>query len=545
MSDTLRLVMAQLDMRVGDVPGNARRVIEAANHAREGLQADLIVFPELSLTGYPPEDLLHRGDFIHQVGEAIARVRDSVNGITVVVGFPHQEGGRLYNSAAVFQDGAVFGVYHKHHLANVSVFDDKRYFESGDAPLTFEVHGTRLGISICEDIWHPGPYGWAAAEGAQAVININASPFHAGKARDREEVIRARQHEARLPVVYVNLVGGQDEVVYDGASCVYDADGGLAVRAPAFEEGLHLVEFRREEDGRLVPVPGPVAAEQDDDALVYRALVRGTRDYVDKNGFPGVVLGLSGGIDSAMAAAVAVDALGAERVHAVMLASRYTSEESLEDAAECARLLGIDYRSLSIEGAFREFLTELEPAFEGRPPDTTEENIQSRSRGLMLMALSNKLGHMVLSTGNKSEYAVGYATLYGDMCGGFAPLKDVYKTSIYRLARLRNGSGRVIPERILTKAPTAELRPDQKDEDSLPPYPVLDGILERYIDGDCAIDSVVEAGYEAAVVRRVVGLLHRNEYKRRQSAPGVKVTRKAFGRERRYPITSGYKPWTG
>ena len=542
MSDSLRLVMAQLDMRVGDVAGNARRVIDAAERARDTLQGDVVVFPELSLTGYPPEDLLHRGDFIHQVGEAIARVRDAVTGITIVVGFPHLADGRLYNSAAVFQDGAVFGIYHKHHLANVSVFDDKRYFQPGDAPLTFAVGDIRLGVSICEDIWHAGPFEWAAEEGAQAVININASPFHAGKAAEREHVIRARQREAALPVIYVNLVGGQDEVVYDGVSCVYDADGRLAARAPAFDEGLFPVDFRR--DGRrLVPERGPMVALPPDDALIYQALVRGTRDYVERNGFPGVVLGLSGGIDSAMAAAVAVDALGAERVHAVMLPSRYTSPESLEDAAECARLLGIDYRSLSIEGTFQAFLSELGPVFAGRGEDTTEENIQSRSRGVMLMALSNKLGHMLLTTGNKSEYAVGYATLYGDMCGGFAPLKDVYKTVLYRLAHLRNASGRVVPERVISKAPTAELRPDQKDEDSLPPYPVLDDILSRYVDDDLSIDALVERGHDRDVVCQVVGLLHRNEYKRRQSAPGVKVTRKAFGRERRYPITSGYEPW--
>ncbi|MCP1672921.1 NAD+ synthase (glutamine-hydrolyzing) [Natronocella acetinitrilica] len=542
MSESLRLVMAQLDMRVGDVAGNARQVIDAAVRARDELQADLIVFPELSFTGYPPEDLLHRQDFINTVGQAIAEVRDAVSGITLVVGFPHAEGGRLYNSAAVFQDDAVFGIYHKHHLANVSVFDDKRYFESGNQALVFSVKGLRFGVSICEDLWHPGPYDWAVEEGAQAVININASPFHSGKAAEREQVIRDRQKGVPLPVVYVNLVGGQDEVVYDGVSCVYDASGELVVRAPAFDEGLFPVDFRVD-GARLVPLPGEVSDLPGDDALIYQALVRGTRDYVNKNGFPSVVLGLSGGIDSAMAAAIAVDALGAERVHAVMLPSRYTSQESLEDAAECAQLLGISYESVSIEAAFEGALGELRPLFGQQPEDVTEENLQSRCRGLMLMALSNKLGHMLLTTGNKSEYAVGYATLYGDMCGGFAPLKDVYKTLLYRLARLRNRAGEVIPERIITKAPTAELRPDQKDEDSLPPYPVLDDILARYVDDDSSIDAIVACGHEHAVVCQVVGLLHRSEYKRRQSAPGVKITRKAFGRERRYPITSGYQPW--
>lgn len=542
MSERLRLVMAQLDMRVGDVAGNARQVIEAARRARDEMGAHLIVFPELSLTGYPPEDLLYRGDFIRSVGSALAEIRDSVRGITVVFGFPHQEHGRLYNSATVLQDGGVLGIYHKHHLANVSVFDDKRYFESGTHPLVFQVGEHRLGLSICEDIWHPGPVRWAAGEGAQAIININASPFHQGKPAERAAVVKARQEEAALPVVYVNLVGGQDEVVYDGVSTVYAADGTVAARAPAFEEGLFLVELEQV-DGELRPVVGDIAPLPADDELVYQALVRGTRDYVNKNGFPGVVLGLSGGLDSALAAAVAVDALGPERVQAVMMPSRYTSQESIEDAESCARLLGIDYSSRSIETAFAALLEELAPAFQGKPVDTTEENMQSRLRGLILMALSNKHGHMVLTTGNKSEYAVGYATLYGDMCGGFAPIKDVYKTVAYRLADLRNAKGQVIPERILTKAPTAELRPDQKDEDSLPPYPVLDDILEQYVDLDRSVDEIVASGHDDAVVRQVVGLLHRNEYKRRQAAPGVKITHKAFGRERRYPITSGYRPW--
>ncbi|MCH8506968.1 MAG: NAD+ synthase [Ectothiorhodospiraceae bacterium] len=542
MSERLRLVMAQLDMRVGDVAGNARQVMQAAVRARDEMGADLIVFPELSLTGYPPEDLLYRDDFIRSIGNALAQVRDGVTGITIVVGFPHRENGRLYNSAAVFQDGAILGIYHKHHLANVSVFDDKRYFESGHSPLVFHVGPHRVGVSICEDLWHPGPVRWAADEGAQAIININASPFHQGQPAEREAVVKARLREAALPVVYVNLVGGQDEVVYDGFSTVYDAEGQLAARAPAFQEGLFPVELEQH-NGRLRPVRGDIAPLPPDDELVYQAVVRGTRDYVNKNGFPGVVLGLSGGLDSALCAAVAVDALGAERVQAVMMPSRYTSRESLEDAEECARLLGIEYRSLSIEGAFSALLEELAPAFAGKPAETTEENMQSRARGLMLMALSNKHGHMVLTTGNKSEYAVGYATLYGDMCGGFAPIKDVYKTVAYRLAELRNRHGLVIPERIITKPPTAELRPDQKDEDSLPPYPDLDDILDQYVDRDRSVPEIVAAGHDEAIVRQVVGLLHRNEYKRRQAAPGVKITHKAFGRERRYPITSGYRPW--
>lgn len=544
MSEQLRVAMAQLDTRVGDVSGNVEQVIATALRARDKHGADVVVFPELTLTGYPPEDLLFRPDFIHSIGQALARIRDEVSGVAVVVGFPHHEKGRLYNSAAVLQDGMVLGVYHKHHLPNGGVFDDKRYFESGSTPLVVDIEGHRCGVTICEDLWHPGPARWAADEGAQVLFNLNASPFHAGKFVDREMVIRARQEEAGLPVVYVNLVGGQDEVVYDGVSVVYDGDGALVARAPAFSEALMPVTFRPRGTA-LVPEPAEVDALPDEDEQVYRALVRGLGDYVNKNGFPGVILGMSGGIDSAFSAAVAVDALGPDRVHAVMLTSRYTSDESLEDAQACAQLLGVRYSSLNIDTAFQACMDELAPLFGDRPMDATEENMQSRARGLMLMALSNKLGYMVMATGNKSEYAVGYATLYGDMCGGFAPLKDVYKTQVYRLADWRNALGRVIPQRIIDKAPSAELRPDQKDEDSLPPYPVLDGILKRYVDDDATVATLIDEGYDDEAVRHIVALLHRNEYKRRQAAPGVKVTCKAFGRERRYPITSGYRPWIG
>ncbi len=538
----LRIVMAQHDMRVGDVVGNADKVLAAAADARDRLAADVVVFPELSLTGYPPEDWLYRDDFIFSVGEALARVRDGVRGITVVVGFPHREGGKLYNSAAAFQDGSVLGIYHKHHLANRSVFDDKRYFESGAAPLVFPVKGHQLAVTICEDLWHPGPARWAADEGAELIININASPYHEGKFEERRAVILARQREARLPMVYVNLVGGQDEVVYDGASCAFAADGTLCVRGACFEDDLYPVDCVVE-DGRLSMLAGDVAPLPEPDQLLYAGVVRGLRDYVRKNGFPGVLLGMSGGIDSALAAAVAADALGPEQVHAVMMPSRYTSDDSLADAEDCARRLGIRYSSISIDEPFQAFLDTLAPAFAGREPDVTEENLQSRARGAVLMALSNKFGELVLATGNKSEYAVGYATLYGDMCGGFAPLKDVYKTAVVRLCELRNRDGEVIPQRIIDKPPSAELRPDQQDSDSLPPYATLDAILQHYVDLDRSVAQIVADGHDEEVVRRVVGLLHRNEYKRRQSAPGVKITRKAFGRERRFPITSGYRSW--
>ena len=539
----LRIIMAQLDMRVGDVAGNARKVLDAAADARDRLRGDVVVFPELSLTGYPAEDWLYRDDFILSVGEALARVRDGVRGITVVVGFPHRKAGLLYNSAAVFQDGSVLGVYHKHHLANRSVFDDKRYFESGESPLVFSVKGHDLAITICEDLWHPGPVRWAADAGAEAIININASPYHEGKFAERQAVVHARQREARLPVVYVNLVGGQDEVVYDGASCAFDADGELRVRGACFEDDLCLVELSAADQGGLRMEPGEIAPLASADELMYQGLVRGLRDYVRKNGFPGVLLGMSGGIDSALAAAVAADAVGPEQVYAVMMPSRYTSDESLEDAEDCARRLGIHYRSISIDEPFQSFMDVLAPAFADREADLTEENLQSRARGTLLMALSNKFGELVLATGNKSEYAVGYATLYGDMCGGFAPLKDVYKTAVFRLAEWRNRDGEVIPRRIIDKPPTAELRPDQKDADSLPPYETLDAILQRYVDLDQSVAAIVADGFEEDTVRQVVGLLHRNEYKRRQAAPGVKITRKAFGRERRFPITSAYRSW--
>ena len=539
----LRIIMAQLDMRVGDVAGNARKVLDAAADARDRLRGDVVVFPELSLTGYPAEDWLYRDDFILSVGEALARVRDGVRGITVVVGFPHRKAGLLYNSAAVFKDGSVLGVYHKHHLANRSVFDDKRYFESGESPLVFSVKGHDLAITICEDLWHPGPVRWAADAGAEAIININASPYHEGKFAERQAVVHARQREARLPVVYVNLVGGQDEVVYDGASCAFDADGELRVRGACFEDDLCLVELTAADQGGLRMEPGEIAPLASADELMYQGLVRGLRDYVRKNGFPGVLLGMSGGIDSALAAAVAADAVGPEQVHAVMMPSRYTSDESLEDAEDCARRLGIHYRSISIDEPFQSFMDVLAPAFADREADLTEENLQSRARGTLLMALSNKFGELVLATGNKSEYAVGYATLYGDMCGGFAPLKDVYKTAVFRLAEWRNRDGEVIPRRIIDKPPTAELRPDQKDADSLPPYETLDAILQRYVDLDQSVAAIVAYGFEEDTVRQVVGLLHRNEYKRRQAAPGVKITRKAFGRERRFPITSAYRSW--
>ncbi|WP_435103694.1 NAD+ synthase [Arhodomonas sp. AD133] len=538
-TDRIRFAMAQLNLLVGDVPGNTDAVITAAGRARDELGAAVVIFPELALTGYPPDDLLLRDDFIDAVERGIERLRTEVHGITMVVGAPRIAEHDLYNSAYVLRDGVTLGIYDKHHLPTYGVFDDRRYFSPGDTPCVIDMNGCPVGVTICEDAWHTGPVEASARAGAEVVININASPFDQYKWSARESVLRQRIGEAGVPIIYCNMAGGQDEVVYDGGSCAFHADGGLAVRAPRFETGVFPVDvaYRR---GCWSPRDGEITEDPSDEACVYDALVWGVRDYVQKNGFPGVLIGLSGGMDSALVATIAVDALGPERVECVMMPSRYTSDTSHTDAATLAENLGVTYHNVAIEGIFNAFLDALAPIFGDAPPDITEENLQSRSRGTVLMALSNKLGKLVLATGNKSELAVGYATLYGDMVGGFAPLKDVFKTEAYRLARYRNELSPVIPENIFTKAPTAELRADQKDTDSLPDYAELDGILAAYVEDDAGIDEIVAAGYDEQTVRRVVRMLHGNEYKRRQAPPGVKITTKAFGRDRRYPITSGF-----
>jgi NAD+ synthase (glutamine-hydrolysing) len=535
----LRLVMAQIDLLVGDVAGNAERIVAACEQARDALGAHLIVFPELTLTGYPPEDLLLRPGMASRVARGIDALRGRVSGIDVLFGYPEQLGRRRYNAASLLRGGELVATYRKHELPNYRVFDEKRYFTPGTEPAVVRVHGVDVGITVCEDLWVPGVVEQSADAGAQVVVNLNASPYRAGKGAEREAVVAERVRDAGVPVVYVNLLGGQDELVFDGGSFAMDARGRVAVRAPLFEAGLYPVDLHLA-DGAVVPVPGERAPLPNAEEAVYAALVLGLRDYVDKNGFPGVVVGLSGGVDSALTLALAVDALGPERVEAVMMPSRYTAAMSLEDAQAEAKALGVSYRVLPIERAFAAFTATLAEAFAGLPADSTEENIQARCRGVLLMALSNKTGRLVVTTGNKSEMAVGYATLYGDMAGGFAALKDVPKTLVYRLARHRNTQGAVIPERVLTRPPSAELAPDQRDEDSLPPYPVLDAILEMYIEQDRPPAHIVAAGYDPQTVRRVVTLVDRNEYKRRQAPPGVRVTRRAFGRDRRYPITSGY-----
>jgi NAD+ synthase (glutamine-hydrolysing) len=538
-----RIRIAQLNLVVGDVLGNADRVVaESAAALADGV--DLLVFPELTLTGYPPEDLLLRPELLQRVEAALERIRAECRGITLVLGYPLRAVGGLFNVAGVLRDGEVIGEYAKQHLPNYSVFDEKRYFQAGTTPLVLDHLGLRIGLSVCEDIWQEDPTRQAVEAGAQILININASPFHAGKRAEREALVARRASEHGIPVVYANLVGGQDELVFDGASFVADRSGRILYRAAAFAEDL--VTFDLDEAGRPVDttrdggMPCYEDGAMDEEASIYAALVLGVRDYVRKNGFGGAVLGLSGGVDSALTLAIAVDALGADAVEGVLMPSRYTSEMSNLDALEEARWLGVKTQTISIEPAFRSFLSMLEPAFEGLDADVTEENIQARCRGIILMAISNKTGRILLTTGNKSEMAVGYATLYGDMAGGFAPIKDVPKLLVYRLARYRNRCSPVIPERVLTRPPSAELRPDQTDQDSLPPYEVLDSILRLYIEEDEGVDAIVARGQPADVVRRVTRLVDRNEYKRRQAPPGVRISTRAFGRDRRYPITSGF-----
>lgn len=540
MPPTLRIALAQLDLFVGDVGGNTQRVIETAADARDRLQADLVIFPELALSGYPPEDLLFHKGMRRQVAAALEQVRTQTSGIALMVGYPEYAADSIYNAAALLRDGALLANYRKQELPNYLVFDEKRYFKPGRDTCIVELNGLRVALLICEDVWEPSPARAAKEAGAQLIVVINGSPYSLRYQTRREEIVRERVKETGLPVVYVNMVGGQDELIFDGGSFVMNAQGEVVQRATAFQEELYAVDIDLI-DGRAVPRPGHVEPEPAEEASVYGALVLGVRDYVSKHRFPGVVLGLSGGIDSALTLSIAVDALGADRVHAVMMPSRYTSQMSLDDAASQARSLGVTYDIISIEGMFEAALRALRGVFAGREPDTTEENIQARCRGLLLMAISNKTGRMVLTTGNKSEMAVGYATLYGDMAGGFAPIKDCSKLLVYRLARYRNSLAPVIPARVIERPPSAELRFDQRDSDSLPPYEVLDPILELFIEDDLSVDEIEARGFDRETIGRVLELVKRNEYKRRQAPPGVRISDRAFGRDWRYPITSGYR----
>lgn len=536
----LYLILAQLNTLVGDIPGNTAKVLAAAQTAMKQGQVDAILFPELTLIGYPPEDLLLRPSLGLRIERALQELQAAQLPMALVVGYPRLKDGCLYNMAGVITGGKLVAEYAKQCLPNYQVFDEKRYFAAGDQPCVFDLKGVPTALSVCEDIWHPEPMAQAKAAGAKLMLNLNASPYHQGKQSEREMVIALRAHEGQMPVVYTNLVGGQDELVFDGGSVVVDASGQTRFRAPAFSEGQFAVTLDWSHHQISVPAQS-LEPIPDNTAAVYQALVVGMRDYVNKNRFKGVVLGLSGGIDSALTLAMAVDALGAERVEAVMMPFRYTSDLSKNDAADEAARLGVRYSSINIEPMYEAFMGALSDEFAGIQRDTTEENLQARCRGVLLMAISNKKGYLVLTTGNKSEMAVGYSTLYGDMAGGFDALKDVPKTLVFALSRYRNTLGEVIPETVITRPPSAELAPDQKDEDSLPPYDILDRILELYVEQDYSAEAIINEGFNREQVERVVRLVDMNEYKRRQAPVGIRISQRGFGRDRRYPITSGWK----
>ncbi|HET9664705.1 MAG TPA: NAD+ synthase [Burkholderiales bacterium] len=556
----MKIAIAQMNMTVGDMSGNVDRIVRFAERARAA-GADLMVTPELALCGYPPEDLLLRPDFMEACRRALEDLARRVRGIALVVGHPRAEGGRRYNSASVIRDSNIVGFYDKRNLPNYTVFDEERYFETGTAPCVFAVNGVQFGVNICEDTWGtPSTEGasppsalnvgvnicadsWqaeaprAAREaGAGVLLVLNASPYHVGKQQARYEVMRQRVAETGIPLIYANLVGGQDELVFDGASFALDREGRITHQLPWFEESLGLVTLT---DGE--PQPGEQAKTLSEEAEVYCALTLGVRDYVNKNGFPGVLLGLSGGIDSALTLAVAADALGSERVKAVMMPSQYTAGMSRDDARAEAEALKVRYSEIAIKPIFDAFRKALASEFTGLPEDTTEENLQSRIRGTLLMALSNKTGAIVLTTGNKSEMGTGYATLYGDMAGGFGVLKDINKMLVYRLAHYRNSLSPVIPMRVIERAPSAELKPDQTDQDSLPPYEALDAIMEAYVENDASPEAIIAHGYAKADVERVVNLVRVSEYKRRQAPIGIRITSRGFGKDWRYPITNKYR----
>jgi NAD+ synthase (glutamine-hydrolysing) len=548
--NSLKIVLAQQNSFVGDIKHNLQWIKQAAHKAKEEYAADLVVYPELNLCGYPPEDLLLREGFIRWVEEAVDQLIKEIRGIAILVGHPVLLDGKLYNAASVISEGQIASQYFKQELPNYSVFDEKRYFVAGKEAAVFKLQGVCMGISICEDAWDAGPIKMAVEQGAELILNLNASPYHRGKQQERENILRQRTREAGVPIVYVNQVGGQDELVFDGCSFVMNHQGEVTQLSPAFIEDLSLVKLTRAADGilaemvaKIVPEKVSIAPAMDELAEIYQALVTGVRDFVQKNGFRGAVVGLSGGIDSALTLTIAADALGGENIEALLMPSRYTADMSNEDAMLEAKSLNVPYHIISVEPVFNEFLKSLQAVFKDSPStpwDTTEENLQARTRGVLLMALSNRKGKMVLTTGNKSEMSVGYATLYGDMAGGYAVLKDVSKVLVYRLSEYRNSISPVIPQRVIDRPPSAELKPDQKDSDSLPDYPVLDAILEMYIEQDKCLHDIVSAGYEEETVRKVIRMVDQNEYKRRQAAPGIKITKRAFGRDRRYPITSGF-----
>lgn len=527
----MKIAIAQMNCTVGDIAGNTRQILHYAAQAQEQ-GASLLLTPELSLCGYPPEDLLLRDDFLCACHEALQHLAQTLKDITIIVGHPHRVGKRCYNAASVLQAGKIVVTYHKHALPNYAVFDEKRYFFSGDKPLVFAHEGVNIGVLICADVWESQPAIMAQHAGAELLLVLNASPYHIEKQSTRIRQLQQRVEDTGLPIVYANMVGGQDELVFDGASLVMNAKAEITQELPAFAAGLHLVDFVG-----AVPQKSEIAEPLSIEASVYEALKLGLADYVHKNGFPGVVLGMSGGIDSALTLAVAVDALGADKVQAVMMPSEFTADMSIEDAREMVKILGVRYSEIAIKDLFAQYQQALAPEFDGLPFDATEENLQARIRGMLLMAISNKFGSIVVTTGNKSEMAVGYCTLYGDMAGGFALLKDVPKTLVYHLCNYRNTLSKVIPQRIITRPPSAELRANQVDQDSLPPYDILDGIIEAYVEQDLSHQEIIALGYMAHDVNRVIKMIDRNEYKRRQAPVGVRITHRSFGKDRRYPIT--------
>ncbi len=540
---TLRIAMAQFDFPVGDVAGNATRIAAMIAEARDAYDADVVLFPELALSGYPPEDLLYRPSFLRDCEAAMARIAASATGIVAIVGWPQAAGAVVYNAASVLRDGGIAQTYRKRELPNYAVFDERRYFDVDPdrEDCVFEVAGVPLGLVICEDLWFAEPIASTVARGAQLVLVPNASPFERDKHAQRDALLAQRARETGAAIAYLNLVGGQDALVFDGASVVADGDGSVHPAAAAFTDQWLVVDYDAA-SRRFAPVQWVEDGDESRDALAWRAVVRGTRDYCAKNGFKSAWLGLSGGIDSSLVLAIAADALGPENVTAVRMPSRYTADLSNDLAREQCDAMGVKLIALPIEKPFQGYLDALAETFAGLPADTTEENLQSRTRGALLMALSNKFGGLLLTTGNKSEYAVGYATIYGDMCGGYAPIKDLYKTEVFALARWRNTVGDpVVPQAVIDRPPSAELRPDQKDEDSLPPYDVLDAILLRHVDQEQSRAEIVAAGFDPATVDKVLRLVRIGEWKRHQAAPGPKVSRRAFGRERRYPISNGYR----
>ncbi len=533
----IKIALAQLNFLVGDIEGNCQKMLHILQQVKHAAAVDCVVFSELAIIGYPPEDLLFRPSISRRITVAMDKIQAASKGLTVVVGAPSYQDGKIYNAACVMQDQVLIAQYHKNILPNYNVFDEKRYFHAGTKPCVFTLKGCCIGLSVCEDIWNPQPIAAAKQAGAQLIININASPYHIDKDHERVSTVAQRVAENQLAILYLNQVGGQDELVFDGSSFAMDNNKQIVARAKSCQEDVMTVDFDHERNNLR-------SAKSDLSTttplqLNYNVLQLALADYVNKNGFQGGLVGLSGGIDSALVLALAVDALGAERVHAVMMPSRYTSEMSLEDARQLASNVGVEYSVIEIEPLMQSFDHTLDSLFAGQQKDSTEENIQARIRGVLLMALSNKFGHMVISTGNKSEMAVGYSTLYGDMAGGFAPLKDVPKMLVYQLANYRNTLAPVIPQRIIDRPPSAELAPDQLDQDSLPPYDQLDEILAMFIEQEASREEIMAQGFAEETVSRVINMVFRNEYKRRQAPPGVKITKRAFGKDRRYPITSG------